>query len=622
MLSREDLSTASSLAEALGREPGVLVRSSGGLGSYTSLSLRGSPSEQVEVYLDGVPLGGSNGSTVDVGPYPLDGLERAEIFQAGDVGSESSPRLELVSRRGWNRWGGSLGLGSFGERSASGWWGDEAGRLAVTSWCETSRNDYPFPWNGGTTTNTSDDAIRKLSNNDFAGEGAAVAWRPTESIEGSLRWEGSDRGLSSPLETDPRGRLDRRAFQADLRKVDSGRWAEILEASWRRGWSDWKDPTRSSGYQADIASDETADDVGASWSLRRRSGGWFDPSASAALRWERSERSSVGQEGVPETPDGNRESGSVGIGWAGRESDRLGAELEGRSDVARDGRDFSTTFDGSKPVPDTSLWHQVWRGHAKTWARWGAWSCWMSGSGRERLPDFSEWMGDNGSGLPNLALKPERSGTFEIGSKFDRGAVHAGLSGWDAVYEDPIEAVEAGTSPLFLHENGPGYEAAGLDGRVSWKVCRFAGFAGGTLQKARIDDPNPALNGNEPRRTPQWKGSVSATADLGWGGVLGYTLDAQGHTWATELNTPADYRPGRVLHGIWIRWHRGPVSIFLAARNLTDVHTEDIEDLPLSGRQYQARVDIDFQRRPAEPANTGSLPDPNSNQPTIQETLE
>jgi len=616
VLSREDFSVASTLSDALARIPGVQVLTSGGLGSYTTLSLHGSPPEQVEVYLDGVPLGGSNGSTVDVGPYPLDGLQRAEVLQAGDDGSGASPRLELVSRRGWSDWGGSLGIGSFGERSASGRWGDSSGRLAVSTWWETSQNDYPFLSNNNTPDNPSDDGIKKLSNNDFTGKGAFVGWRPSESLEGSLRWEASTQGLSSPLESNPLGRLDREALQTELRMVDTGGWSDILEGSWRRGWSDWKDPTQSSGYQADLASDETSDDANASWSLRRRSGGWFDPRAWAGLRWERSQRQSVGVQREPETPDGNRTSGNLGLGWAGQESERYGVDLEGQTDFARDERDFTTALDSTPSIPDTAIWHQVWRGQARTWARWGEWSGWMAASGKERIPDFSEWMGDNGSGLPNLSLKPERSATLEIGSGWDRQGMHANLSAWDAVYEDPIEAEQAGASPLFIHRNEPGYEAVGLDGRLWGKFGPFAGFAGGTLQKARVDDPNPALNGSEPRYTPRWKGTVAATAELGWGCVLGYTLDAQGPTWESDLNTSDVYRPARTIHGIWFRWHRGPVSVQLAARNLTDVHTPDLVYLPLSGRQYQVQLDIDFEAHRSS-ANPSAIPSPKN-----QEILE
>jgi outer membrane receptor protein involved in Fe transport len=207
-------------------------------------------------------------------------------------------------------------------------------------------------------------------------------------------------------------------------------------------------------------------------------------------------------------------------------------------------------------------------------------------------------MGDNGAGLPKPSLKSEKSATLELGSKVDFSRASAQLSLWYADYRDPILATMAGTSPLIVHENGPGYEVAGADATASGNWRFLSGKVCGTVQKARIRDPNPSLDGNEPRRTPRWKGSAELASDLPLGLRVGYTLDAQGFTWATELNSQDDYRSGRILHGIWLRWKRGPVSVTLSARNLTDVHTEDMEDLPLSGRQYQARLELDFARKP------------------------
>jgi hypothetical protein len=604
-LTREDLSRSASLADALEREPGVLVRQSGGLGGFSTLSLRGSPSEQVEVLLDGVPLGGSAGSTVDVGPIPLDGLERAEILQAGSDGSGGAPRLELTSRKGWAHVGGSSRIGSFGEKAVSGWWGDAAGKASVSSWWETSQNDYPFPWDNGTKYNTSDDGIRRLSNNDYTGWGAAGAWRPSEEWEGSVRLDGSEKGLSSPLLADPRGRWNREALQGGLRWTRTGDCRQTAEVSWRHGWSNWSDPDRSSGYQASTASRESADDGNLSWSIARLSGGWLDPRGSISARWERSRRRSVGEKEVAETPDGSRSSASASLGWSGRQSERWGFDLLARGDLARDERDFSMALSGATDAPDTVLWRKTGRAQGRIWARQGRLREWMSVSGRERLPDFSEWMGDNGAGLPKPSLKPEKSTTFELGSKADFRRVSAELSLWYADYGDPILATAAGTSPLIVHQNGPGYEVAGADATASGSWHFLSGKVSGTVQKARIRDSNASLDGNEPRRTPRWKGSAELASDLPFDLRVGYTLDAQGSTWATELNSQDDYRPGRILHGIWLRWKRGPVAATLSARNLTDVHTEDMEDLPLSGRQYQARLDIDFSR-------TSTAPDSNT----------
>ncbi|MGB1580295.1 MAG: TonB-dependent receptor, partial [Nevskiales bacterium] len=45
-----------SVAEIIESETGVQVRQSGGLGSYSSVSLRGASEQQVMVFVDGLPL--------------------------------------------------------------------------------------------------------------------------------------------------------------------------------------------------------------------------------------------------------------------------------------------------------------------------------------------------------------------------------------------------------------------------------------------------------------------------------------------------------------------------------------------------------------------------------------
>ena len=49
------------IAEVMEKEAGIQVRQSGGLGSFSSVSLRGSTSEQVMVFLDGVLLNDASG---------------------------------------------------------------------------------------------------------------------------------------------------------------------------------------------------------------------------------------------------------------------------------------------------------------------------------------------------------------------------------------------------------------------------------------------------------------------------------------------------------------------------------------------------------------------------------
>jgi iron complex outermembrane receptor protein len=69
--------TADLLAEA----PGVQVRRFGGLGAFSTISIRGSSANQVQIYLDGIPLSRARSNVVDLSGLPLDGLQRIDVYR-------------------------------------------------------------------------------------------------------------------------------------------------------------------------------------------------------------------------------------------------------------------------------------------------------------------------------------------------------------------------------------------------------------------------------------------------------------------------------------------------------------------------------------------------------------
>lgn len=93
----------SSLADVLEREAGVRVRRFGGLGSYTTLSIRGSNPNQVRIFLDGVPLNNSQGGEINLSDLPFDNLDRIEIYKSGSApgfsGSAIGGAVNLVTSR-------------------------------------------------------------------------------------------------------------------------------------------------------------------------------------------------------------------------------------------------------------------------------------------------------------------------------------------------------------------------------------------------------------------------------------------------------------------------------------------------------------------------------------------
>ena len=69
------------VADALSESVGVQVRRFGGLGAFSTISIRGSSSNQVQLYLDGIPLSRARDETVNLSDLPLDSLDHIEVYR-------------------------------------------------------------------------------------------------------------------------------------------------------------------------------------------------------------------------------------------------------------------------------------------------------------------------------------------------------------------------------------------------------------------------------------------------------------------------------------------------------------------------------------------------------------
>jgi iron complex outermembrane receptor protein len=89
--------------ELLEQAPGVRVRRYGGLGSYSTASIRGSKSEQVLVLLDGMRLNTSTRGAVDLSTLPLRQVERIEVIRGGGAARYGSDAvggvISITTRR-------------------------------------------------------------------------------------------------------------------------------------------------------------------------------------------------------------------------------------------------------------------------------------------------------------------------------------------------------------------------------------------------------------------------------------------------------------------------------------------------------------------------------------------
>jgi iron complex outermembrane receptor protein len=167
---------ADALPELVSRAPGATVRSLGGLGQFSAVSVRGSSAQQVGVFLDGVPLDSAMAGLVDLSDLPLDTISTVEIYR-GYIpvefgGATIGGAVNLVGRvhRGPTTLKLDGGIGSFGGRqarlSAASRLGDKeslSGRLGYSG----ANGDFTFLDDGNTPVVREDDRFAERTNNDY-----------------------------------------------------------------------------------------------------------------------------------------------------------------------------------------------------------------------------------------------------------------------------------------------------------------------------------------------------------------------------------------------------------------------------------------------------------------------
>jgi len=151
-LSREQFGDQlSSLPELLHTIPGLQMRQSGGLGSYSDISLRGTNSKQVNVFLDGMLLNSAQSGQASLQNIPVSILERINVYpdvtplQLGAAGIGGA--IDLQTRKsGEDGTFASLGYGSFATSKADvalfrhpGKW-----NVLLTAGTLAAENDFKF----------------------------------------------------------------------------------------------------------------------------------------------------------------------------------------------------------------------------------------------------------------------------------------------------------------------------------------------------------------------------------------------------------------------------------------------------------------------------------------------
>jgi len=588
------------------------VRSLGGLGQFSSLSLRGSSAQQVGVFLDGVPLGGSGG-VVNLADLPLDTLGRVEVYRGlipvvyggAAIGGAVDLGSALQCRQDRRRIGAALGVGSFAAREA---------RASLSLPLAPRRHgpcldlrvghagaagDFPFHNVGETLQDPRDDRTQRRQNNGYnrvlaqvALHGRAGDWRYSGQQLLLFKRQGVP-GLATGQQARATalGTLLARSVLRVRRELEHPGHLELV-AGFAAERIHYDDPLGEVGLGVD---DQRTRNLDLYVSPRIQLGLWRGATL-LAMADARQEWTRVDQRAWPD-PQGDARRHRLGLGFGVQLDQRLlGDRLHLQPVLRVDALTsrFAVPAGAGEPDDrganhlDVGLSPRI--GARLTLVR-GV-SLRLSGGRYFRPPTLAELFGDRGYMVGNEALRPERGTSVDGGLVVDLRRGRTGLQAHAAGFATWSDQL------IQWQQSGPRLRPVNLD------AARVVGLESGAALRLLGDDLEltanytllaPVNRGADPSQRGQplpGRPRHQLFARASFGHVfkarrtelaprLLYTVE---HAARTFLDPSGRYEvPSRTLHGVGVELHIARrVHLAAEVRNLFNLRTT-IWSPPIAG---------------------------------------
>lgn len=577
----------------LAHEAGVTVRS-GGAPGFAAVSIRGSDPGQVPFYLNGIPLPSSAAGFVSVSLFPLDALERIDVYRSATPARLARAPLggavDVVTRDPRRAATGlRLGAGSFGRREVAAWAPAAAGggHWLAGGHALTADNDFRFTDDAGTALVDADDRLRSRRNNDTQ---AADLFLLSEHRlgDGALRGHalgiGSNQGLAGfANDGAAASRLDTRLFAAGIGYEHAFAAATASLALFGgRMREHFHDPHGELAYAPTDqlgVTDQGGLRAAAEWELGR----WRPEAAfeTEGLRF------------LTESPTGRlpvyhrqRASGAGAVRYV---APRWSALLAAQGEWDRLTSDGNIDRDGfhNQTASRTRAAPSVRTGGSLRLAP--ALQAVANAGTAYRMPTPQEQFGNRGTQIGNPGLRPETGWFADGGLQWERATRKAAwlvdVRYFRRALRDVI-AIYQSTPKTTRAENFDSALAAGYELAARAQRSRFRLGANATYQAVINTGPLEAYRGKQLPGRPRWEASADA-AYLGRYLEPAYALDAQGDLFLDPVNTQARRIERRAYHHVALTakpapWMRATASV----ENLGDVRSQDFLGFPLPGRSY------------------------------------
>jgi len=614
-----------SVAELLSETVGLHVRSFGGLSSFATVSIRGSTSEQVNVYVDGVPLNAALGGAVNLADLSLESIESIDVYRGFSPswlpGGAIGGAVDIRTRKpvpGESTASGSLSYGSYDTAHAAArasFAGQRASGLVAFSGRGTE-GDFSFFDNNGTPVNGSDDGYEtRVNNRSWFAEVLGTGSVDLKS-GGRARFDGlftrrrqGVPGIDAFQSATARSEMSRATTTAALERHDlmSGRLRLDLDVHY--GWTsqEFEDDT---GDTTGGVSTDTRDILQTAgpgvlmrWKVDAEGAVRQELTSRWTARWERAARRDRLSD-IPDRGEATRWTHEItledALHMAGGQVvlapslrfTSLASDVETPSGVTPPPRETGTASDVSPKLG--AAWHIddrfTLRGNAGRFYR---------------VPSLSELFGDAAAIKGNAELEPEEGSNADLGVTYlmrprgavDRLYVETVLFASDA--DNLIQLTQTSQSQVIAQNTGAarirGAEISFGVGLLGW----LRGSVNYTFQDAS-DRSDTFRHGDDLPGRPRHVVAARASATRAWGRPY-YEFDYVGPNYSDAAaaalagsGIPRDLIriPGRYVHGAGYTQSAGRLEYTIEVTNIFDVKTVDIVRYPLPGRLVQASVRV------------------------------
>lgn len=604
----EELET---VADAVGNTTGVSVRRYGGLGAFSTVSIRGAGANQVQVYFDGIPLARAHNDVVNLADLPLDALERIDVYRGttplpfGIAGIGGVVNLVPKKPTATPYRNVSVGYGSFTTRKVSATLNDTLGSFQIfgNATYLGSAGNFRFRSDNDTPLNPLDDREVTRVHNSFDSVAALLrgrrAWGREASVDllQEVFWKNSElpgRGPNPSLHASA-ARL--RMLHA-LRGQRNGWPAEIADISGLLYVSfdrtQFRDPLGELGAGQQRREDD-------SWLIGANSVWTVYPAAAHTVTaFLDVSRESFYPENTapnaPREPDAARwrTTAASQYQWEVRPNVFLVVPTL-RLEWVKDSSQGAWQSFG-RTIPKIAREHLLWG--PSIGAEWRV----MDGIslrgnlGRyERAANFTELFGNTGTVIGNPELLPERAWNRDVGFRAEHTfpVMDLFVQGEYAYFHNDVErmivfvqrsaaifkAENIGQARLRGHEFGARLrwrERWLLDGNYTWQQPENRSLASGGIYRGKRLPGRPQHEGY--LRLATSFGSAHPYYEFNW--MSGNFLD--------QANF--DRVPSRAVHTFGLRYAWSALEGALQLRNVTGNQIADVGGFPLPGRSVFVTV--------------------------------